>query len=215
MTAEPPIRVMIVDDHALFREGIATLLASYDDIAVVAAAGGVLEALERCGEVGADVIVIDLALPKVDGATGTALLRERYPHVRVVVLTSHADGRSVRAAIQGGASASLVKTVGIADLVDAIRGVTRGRSTFSSELVPQLVSQQREDHLRITLTAREHDILTLLAVGSTNKGIAYELGLTEGTVRVYVSAILTKLGVSNRTEATVMAIREGLVDQPP
>lgn len=211
MNSEPPIRVMIVDDHAVMREGIASLLAACDDITVVAGVGGVPEALETCGQLDVGVVLMDLSMPDIDGATGTALLLERYPDVRVVVLTGYADDASVRAAIRAGASACLLKTVRMEELAEAIRGVVQGRSTFSSEFLPHLVGEQVDRAPGTDLTARERDILTLLAAGHTNKAIANELGLTEGTVRVYVSAILAKLGAANRTEATVMAIREGLV----
>ncbi len=211
------IRVLIVDDHALIREGIASLLDGNDDITVVGAAGDAAEALERCGELGAEVVLMDLSIPGIDSAsataTATALLRKRYPQVEVVVLTGHGNDLSVRLAIQAGASACLLKSVGGNELADAIRGVTQGRSTFSSELLPHLLSDPTDAVAATNLTARERDILHLLAAGRTNKGIAQELGLTAGTVRVYVSAILAKLGVTNRTEATVVAIRDGLIGE--
>lgn len=207
------IRVLIVDDHALIREGIASLLDGNDDITVVGAAGDAAEALERCGELGAEVVLMDLSMPGIDGAAATALLRQRYPQVEVVVLTGHGNERPVRLTIQAGASACLLKTVGGNELADAIRGVTQGRSTFSSELLPHLLSDPTDAVAATNLTARERDILHLLASGRTNKGIAQELGLTQGTVRVYVSAILAKLGVTNRTEATVVAIRDGLIGE--
>jgi DNA-binding NarL/FixJ family response regulator len=210
------IRVLIVDDHALIREGIASLLDGNDDITVVGSAGDAAEALERCGELGAEVVLMDLSMPGIDSAsataTATALLRKRYPQVEVVVLTGYGNDLSVRLAIQAGASACLLKTVGGDELADAIRGVTQGRSTFSSELLPHLLSDPT-DAAATHLTPRERDILHLLASGRTNKGIAQELGLTPGTVRVYVSAILAKLGVTNRTEATVVAIRDGLIGE--
>ena len=198
MTEEQLIKVMIVDDH---------------DIAVVATAESAEEALERCGELGVEVVLMDLSMPGMDGATGTARLLERFPDVRVVVLTGFVDEASVRAAIQAGASACLLKTVGMDELADAIRGVTQGRSTFSSVFLPHLVGQPLTEAPGTSLTAREHDILSLLADGRTNRAIAQALGLSEGTVRVYVSTVLAKLGVTNRTEATVLAIRQGLVQK--
>jgi two-component system, NarL family, response regulator LiaR len=205
------IRVLIVDDHALIREGVASLLAGCDDFSVVGATDDPVEALERCGELGVDVVLMDLSIPEVDGVTATALLHQRYPDVQIVVLTGHGNEASVRAAVRAGASACLLKTEGVEELAEAIRGVTRGRATFSSEFLPQLLEEPDEPPSGTNLTARERDILPLLASGLTNKGIARELGLTEGTVRIYVSAILTKLGAANRTEASVMAIRERLV----
>jgi two-component system, NarL family, response regulator LiaR len=209
----PAIRVMIVHDYTLIREGITSVLAAYDDLAVVGAAGSADEALDTVGDLGADVLIVDLALPEVDGVTATSLLRQRYQDVQIVVLTDQVDETAIRGAIQAGANACLLKTVGADELAEAIRGVTRGRSTFSSELLPQLLDEPGDDRPGMGLTPRERDILPLLASGLTNKGIAQELGLTHGTVRIYVSGILAKLGAANRTEATAVAIREGLVEE--
>jgi two-component system, NarL family, response regulator LiaR len=212
---ETTLRVLIVDDHALVREGIASLLAACDDIEVVGSAERAVDALEQVGELGVDVVLMDLAMPDVDGVTATARLRQQHPDVQVVVLTGYGNEVSVRAAVVAGAKACLLKTVGVDELADAVRGVTQGRSTFSSEFLPHLLQDAEEVVPGARLTARERDVLPLLAAGLTNKGIARELGLTEGTVRIYVSAILAKLGVTNRTEASVVAIREHLVEPRP
>jgi len=132
-----------------------------------------------------------------------------------VLLTGDVDDVSIRASVLAGAKACLLKSVGTDGLAVAIRGVVEGRSTFSSVLLPRLLAEPRENAPGADLTARERDVLGLMAAGLTNKAIARELGLTEGTVRVYVSAILAKLGVTNRTEATVLAIRSGLIDERP
>lgn len=207
---------MIVDDHPMIHVGIAAQLASCNDITVVAAVDRAAEALRRCDELGVHVVLMDLAMPEIDGATATARLLEQCPGVRIIVLTGGPpDDTLVRAAIQAGASGGLLKSVSKDELASAIRGVTRGRSTFSSEFLPHVVGRSRDESPKPSLTAREHDILTLLAKGETNKQIARALGLSGGTVRVYVSSILTKLGAANRTAATVMAIRQGLVDKQP
>ena len=208
-----PIRVMIVDDHAVVRDGISSLLANCDDITIVAAEERAAGAIERCAQGDVDVVLMDLSMPDMDGATATALLLQLFPTVKVVVLTGFVDDASIRAAVEAGASACLLKTVSTAELADAIRGVTLGRSTFSSEFMPALLRQPERAASRAGLTPREHDILTLLADGQTNKDIARALGLSEGTVRVYVSTILAKLGAANRTEATMLAIRHGLVER--
>lgn len=211
MSPDATIRVLIVADHALVREGIASLLAGRDDIAVTGTADGPLEALERYDDLDADVLLMDLSLPEVDGGTAIALLHQQYPGLLIVVLTSSGNEVTVRAAVQAGANACLLDTVGIDELAEAIRGVTQGRSTFSSEFLPLLLEQPDEAAPGTNLTARELEVLPLLAAGLTNKAIARELGLTEGTVRIYVSAILAKLGAANRTEASVVAIREQLI----
>jgi NarL family two-component system response regulator LiaR len=213
MTSSPSIRVLIVDDHEVVRAGIAALLSGLDDITVVATAGSGVEALELCDHHEIDVILMDLSMPDIDGVTTTERLLERHPQARVVVLTAFVDDVAVPAVVRAGAKACLLKTVGMIELAEAIRGVMQGRSTFSSEFLSSLAgSPPRGRHLP-HLTRREHEILELVAAGQTNKRIARTLHLTEGTVRIYVSGILSKLGAANRTEATVVAIREGLVNQ--
>lgn len=216
MTPAPPIRLMIVDDHPVVRAGIASLLADCDDITVVAATGSAKAAFELCGRRSVQVVLMDLAMPEIDGATATARLRELDPDVRVVILTGFVDSKEMRAAVRAGANACLLKTVGEHELAEAIRGVMQGRSTFSSEFLPYLIASDEDEvgPAETLLTARELDILTLVADGQTNKGIARTLGLSAGTVRIYVSTILGKLGAANRTEATVVAIQRGLVEQP-
>jgi DNA-binding NarL/FixJ family response regulator len=210
-TTGATVRVLIVDDHALVREGIASLLATCDDIEVVGSSDSAVAALEHISEEDVDVVLMDLAMPDLDGVTATALLRQQQPGIEVVVLTGYGNEVSVRAAVLAGAKACLLKTVGVDELADAVRGVTQGRSTFSSEFLPHLLEEAEDAAPGTNLTARERDVLPLLAAGLTNKGIAHELGLTEGTVRIYVSAILAKLGVTNRTEASVVAIRDHLI----
>jgi DNA-binding NarL/FixJ family response regulator len=214
VNAAPQIRVMVVDDHAVVRDGIRSLLTGRDEMAIVATAGTAAEALERCGQVAVDVVLMDLSMPGTDGVTATARLLDLHPALRVVVLTGFVDDGPIRAAVQAGASACLLKTVSAEELADAIRGVVQGRSTFSSEFLPALIRQTQRTSAGASLTPREHDILTLLADGQTNKDIARALGLSDGTVRMYVSTILAKLGATNRTEASVLAIRQGLVEQP-
>jgi DNA-binding NarL/FixJ family response regulator len=215
VTGTARTRVMIVADAEVDRLGVASLLAGCDDIAVVTTTGSVMEALELCGRFAVEVVVIDLFMSAIGGVTATERLVGRYLEVRVVVLADLVDAVSSRSAIQAGASAYLLKSVGKQDLVEVIRGVMRGQSTVSSEFVPYLVDPALHASPGTDLTAREHDVLTVLADGQTNKGIAHRLGLTEGTVRMYVSTILSKLGVTNRTEATVTAIRQGLVELRP
>lgn len=212
MTGTTAIRVLVVDDHKLVRQGVASLLAACDDIAVVATADRASEALDRCRDHEVDVVLMDLGMPDVDGMSGTALVSERFPDIHIVALADLGQEDSARAAVLAGANACLLKTVGVDGLTDTIRGVVQGRSTFSSEFLPRLLREPLDAALGANLTARERDVLSHMAAGLTNKGIAHELGLTEGTVRVYVSGILAKLGVANRTEASVVAIHELLVE---
>jgi NarL family two-component system response regulator LiaR len=211
MTGATLTRILIVDDQALAREGLASLLAGIDDMEVVGAVRGAAEALDGNGEAGVDVVLMSTVAPEEDAAAAIAALRERLPHVEVIVIAGRVTDLSVRAVVEAGARACLLQDVSVDELAQAIRSVTRGRSVFSSEFVGQLLARPDDHALHPNLTAREHDVLPLLAAGMTNRGIADELGLTPGTVRVYVSAILAKLGVANRTEASVVAIRERLI----
>jgi two-component system, NarL family, response regulator LiaR len=210
VTGDPPIRLMIVDDHPVVRTGIAAMLSACDDIDVVAETDSAREAVDLCGRLAVNVVLMDLVMPETDGVSATRHLVDHDPDVRVVVLTGFVDRDAARAAMQAGASACLLKSVQQDELVDAIRAVVKGRATFSSEFLPYLVDGAPAGR-GIDLTARERDILALVADGRTNKGIAQALGLAEGTIRIYVSTILGKLGAANRTEATVVAIRHGLV----
>jgi DNA-binding NarL/FixJ family response regulator len=213
--AAAPIRVVIVDDQEGVCLSVARALAGRDDVAVVGTAGGVVEALQLCCDVSAEVVVMDPSMHDVDGPTAAALLRQRCPDLEIVLFIGHVGDVSIQASILAGAKAFLLKSVGADELAEAIRGVTEGRSIFSSELLPGLLDRVDDVALGADLTARERDVLGLVASGLTNKGIARELGLTEGTVRAYVSAILAKLHATNRTEATGLAIRSGMLDEPP
>jgi NarL family two-component system response regulator LiaR len=208
--AAASIRVMVVDDQPLARLGLASVLAG-DDIAVVASVDDVTAARS---DIDVDVAVVDLSRGGDELAATTTQLRARFPGVHVVVLTAAGDAGAVRAAVEAGAGACLLTSAGADDLTEAVRGVTRDRSTLSAALLPLLVHRTPDHGIATGLTARERDILAGVAAGRTNKGIAYQLGLSEGTVRIYVSTVLAKLGVANRTEATALAIREGLVAPP-
>jgi DNA-binding NarL/FixJ family response regulator len=205
---EPSIKVMVVDDQPLARLGLASVLSGDDDIAVVASVDDVAAAQR---DIDVDVAVVDLSRGGRELAATTSELRSRYPGVHVVVLTAAGDAGAVRAAVEAGAGACLLTSARPDDVAEAVRGVTQDRSTLSAELLPLLISRPAERGLAGALTARERDILAEVAAGRTNKGIAYQLGLSDGTVRIYVSTILAKLGVVNRTEAAALAIREGLV----
>jgi DNA-binding NarL/FixJ family response regulator len=213
MAPEPPIRVMVVDSSPVVRAGVASLLSEDGDIAVVATADSSARAQDLHTELDLDVVVTDLAALEIDADTATAGWFERCPGTKVVVLTDRIDEVLVRALLAAGVSACLLlDTVSRHELVGAIRGVMRGQATLSSEFLPHLVRPDHQELPGTKLTAREKDILELLVEGRTNGSIAHDLGLATGTVRIYVSGILTKLGTPNRTAATAFAIREGLLD---
>jgi NarL family two-component system response regulator LiaR len=203
---------MIVDDHAMVRSGLHLFLSSYDDLEIVAEAGDGQKAIDLCAEVQPDVILMDIVMPVMDGPTATARIRQDYPNIRVIALTSFLEEHLVQDALKAGAISYLLKDVGAEKLAEAIRAAARGRGTLDSGAAQMLVqAAQQPPPLGHDLTPREREVLALLVEGKTNKQIAMRLSLSPGTVRIYVSEILSKLGVSNRTEAAAMALREGLV----
>jgi two-component system, NarL family, response regulator LiaR len=211
---ESPVRVLLVDDHAIVREGLHTLLAEEPAIAIVGMAATGAEALALAAALRPDVVLMDLLLPDLDGIAVTARLRESVAMCRVLVLTSYVDDQHVRDAIQAGALGYLLKDVLKPELVRAIRAAARGEPVLHPEaqrrLMQQLAAPAPPDPLA-TLTERERAVLCLLGAGRSNKEIAATLHLTTGTVKGYVSIILGKLDVADRTQAALYAVRHGLV----
>ena len=211
MTEPTPIRVMIVDDHMLVRDGLKLLLSTFDDLEVVALAEDGQGALDLCPQVQPDVVLMDIVMPKVDGPTATQRIRESWPQVAVIALTSFLDEELVQGAIGAGATGYLLKNVSATQLAEAIRAAHQGRSTIDPAAVQVLVqSAGQPPPLGHDLTGREREVLALLVDGLTNRHIAERLTLSPATVRVYVSNILSKLGASNRTEAARLALDNNL-----
>ena len=207
-----PIRIMIVDDHLMVRDGLQVFLSVYDDLEVVAQAEDGQQAIELCAQVQPDVILMDILMPKVDGPTATVCILEAFPQVQVIALTSFVEEDLVRQALQAGATGYLLKDVKPEKLAEAIRAAHQGRPTIASAAAQVLAQATRQPPpLGSDLTPREREVLGLLVDGMTNKGIAQALTLSPGTVRMHVSNILSKLGVSNRTEAVALALQSGLV----
>ena len=213
---ESPIRVLIVDDHAVVRRGLLAFLATESDLDVVGdAAGGaealaLLTALDVAGRL-PDVILMDLQMTPVDGIETTRRIRARYDGVQVVALTSFAEAARVQAALDAGSAGYVLKDAADADEVAAaIRAAHRGGLQLDPTIARRLMSAPAGAAAR--LTSRELDVLRLVGDGMANKEIAAELGLSERTVRAHVSSILGKLGLSSRTQAALWAVREGLVD---
>jgi NarL family two-component system response regulator LiaR len=209
-----PIRIMIADDHLLVRDGLNLLVSTFDDLEVVAVADDGEQAVRLCAEAHPDVILMDIVMPNMDGPTATARIREDWPDVQVLALTSFVEEDLVQRAFEAGAIGYLLKKASADELADAIRAAYQGRSTIDSDAMQLLVqSARRPPPLGHDLTEREQEVLALLARGLTNKEIAEELILSPATVRVYVSHILSKLGASNRTEAARLALDNNLVSQ--
>ena len=208
-----PVKVMIVDDHAIVREGLTMLLSEEADIEVVGEARNGVEALTRIDQLQPNVVLMDLVMPEMDGIAATTQIRQKYPDCQVLVLTSFAEDQRVPDAIQAGAIGYLLKDVLKADLLRAIHAAARGEPTLHSEAQRQLMQQvitPTSPNLLETLTGREMDVLRLIAQGHSNKEIANVLHLTEGTVKGYVSTILGKLQVADRTQAALYAVKHGI-----
>ena len=205
-----PIRVVLADDHAVVRQGLRTFLDLQDDIEVVAEASDGLEAVEAAARLDPDIVLLDLVMPGLDGLG--ALKELRSGRARVIVLTSFGDDDKLFAALRGGAAGYLLKDVEPADLVRAIRSAHAGQSPLSPVVATRVVEEVAHGGSAApgTLTPRERDVLTLIAQGRSNKVIARELGVAEKTVKTHVGHILAKLGVNDRTQAALYAVKEGL-----
>lgn len=205
------IRVLIADDHAVVREGLQMFLTeAADEVEVVGQAGDGEAVVELAERLDPDVILMDVMMPGVDGIEATRRLREKRIASRVIILTTFAEDAQVRDAVQAGAVGYLLKDVVRDELLQAIRSAAAGKPTLHPEAQQKLMAQlaePRETSPLDALTDRERDVLELIARGKSNKGIASALGLSLGTVKGYVSAVLAKLGVNDRTQAALLAVK--------
>jgi NarL family two-component system response regulator LiaR len=211
--AKLPIRVLLVDDHAVVRGGLRFFLASADNIAVVGegASGG--EALELVAKLAPDLVIMDVMMPGMDGITATRELRRRFPQVRVLALTSFGEGELVQQALQAGAIGYLLKDTQGSDLIGAIRMAYAGAPVLSPDTTRALVNALNTPPAPGgDLSERELAVLRLMVDGSSNEQIAEQLYISRNTVRHHVHNILSKLGVANRTEAVGLAVQHNLVE---
>ena len=214
IAASQPIRVMLVDDHTMVRRGLATFLKVYDDLQLAGEAESGEEAVRLCAEFLPDVILMDMSLPGMDGATATHAIRKQFPQVQIIVLTSFKDGKIIKNALEAGAIGYLLKDVSADDLVRAIRSAYAGHATLSPEAAQALVeTANRPPVPGLDLTEREREVLTLLIEGLNNTQIAGRLTVSPSTIKSHVSNILSKLDVTSRTEAVALALRNGII--PP
>jgi NarL family two-component system response regulator LiaR len=211
MTFSLPIRVMLVDDHAMVRRGLATFLKVFDDLELAGEAASGEAAIELCARILPDVVLMDMVMPGMDGATATRNIRQQFPTVQVIVLTSFEEEELVHSALQAGAIGYLLKDVSAGALAQAIRAAHAGRATLSPEVAQALVHATQSPTPGQDLTARERDVLALMVKGLNNRQIAERLVVSPSTVKSHVSHILAKLGVASRTEAAALAVRCRLV----
>jgi two-component system, NarL family, response regulator LiaR len=207
-----PIRVMLVDDHTMVRKGLMTFLKVFDYLELVGEADNGADAIKLCGKVLPDVILMDMVMPDMDGATATALIRQKYPQVQILVLTSFKEGDLIKKALEAGAIGYLLKDVLADDLARAIRAAHAGRATLSPEAAQSLVETTNLPPAPgLDLTEREREVLALMVEGLSNSQIAVKLSVSSSTIKSHVSNVLSKLGVTSRTEAVSLALRNQIV----
>jgi NarL family two-component system response regulator LiaR len=210
------IGVLIVDDHAMVRQGLGVFLSMYPDIEVLGEAASGEDAIRRCEELAPDVVLMDMEMPGMDGATTTARVKEITAECQVIILTSFVDPDKVQRALEAGAISYLLKDASPDKVAEAIQQAHRGRGTIDASAAQALVTRSRkaEQTVGTDLTQREREVLALLVAGLSNGDIAARLYLSIGTVRLHVSNILAKLEVPNRTAAAMLAVEHHLVEAP-
>lgn len=214
MVSAPRIRVLIVDDHAVVRSGLAAFLMAYDDLELVGQAESGREAVQLCSSLRPDVVLMDLVMPEMDGATATRLIRESCPNLQVIALTSFREDDLVQGVLKAGAIGYLLKNVSAEELAAAIRSAFAGRPTLAPEAARVLISAtmtRQQSTIGSDLTEREREVLKLMVEGLTNNQIAERLVVSRSTVKFHVSSILSKMSVSSRTEAVATALQNNLI----
>lgn len=212
MTPSRPIRVMLVDDHTMVRRGLATFLQVFDDLELASEAASGKAAIQLCAQVVPDVVLMDMVMPDMDGATATRAIRGQFPMVQVIALTSFKEEGLIQSALQAGAIGYLLKDVSADELARAIRAAHAGRATLSPEAAQALVHAATQPPAPgHDLTERERAVLALMVEGLNNTEIAERLVVSPSTIKSHVSNILSKLGVTSRTEAVALAVRHRLI----
>lgn len=208
------IRVMLVDDHAVVRSGLSAFLLTYPDLQLVGEASDGEEAIAEAGRLRPDVILMDLVMPHTDGASAIRAIREQHPDIQMIALTSFKEQDLVQRALKAGAIGYLLKDVSADELADAIRAAHAGRPTLAPEAAEALIHTARSAESNAPghdLTDREREVLVLMVEGLNNNEISERLIVSRSTVKFHVSNILSKLGVSSRTEAVALALQQNLI----
>jgi DNA-binding NarL/FixJ family response regulator len=202
------IRILTVDDHQLLREGIAAVIEGQDDMSVVGEAASGYEAIENFRRLRPDVTLMDLRMPEMSGIQAIATIRNEFPNARIIVLTTYAGDAQAAAALKAGAAGYLLKNLVRKDLIETIRAVHAGKRRVPVEIATQIAEHVADD----ALTQREIEVLRRVAAGKSNKLIAAELDISEGTVKTHMKSILPKLDASDRTHAVMIALKRGILD---
>ncbi len=216
------IRLLLVDDHALFRDGVVSIMAAQEDIEVVGEASDGMEALEKTRELMPDLILMDINMPSYDGLEATRLIIDEMPYVKIVMLTVHDEDEKVFEAVKSGAKGYLLKNIRSKDLMELVRGVAKGEAPISPSVAAKILKEfatlaQYASHASDELpnvTLREQEVLQMVATRAANKEIALALHISENTVKNHLRNILEKLHMKNRSQAVAYALREGLIRLP-
>lgn len=213
--SEQKIRVLIVDDHAMVRRGLGAFLKAFRDLELVGEASGGTEAIDICKQVEPHVVLMDMMMPDMGGIEATAQIRQRYPQVQVLALTSSKEHKMVHEALRAGAIGYLLKDIAAEELADAIRAAYHGEPTLAPEATQALIEVATRPNPSLgighDLTDREYEVLKLMVEGLSNPEIAEQLSVSRSTVKTHVSNVLSKLGVTSRVEAVTLAIQNKLV----
>lgn len=214
MTDSNPIRVMIVDDHAVVRSGLKAFIMAYEDLELAGFARTGEEAVQLCAEIQPDIVLMDLLMPGIGGAAATRAIRKNYPQTQVIILTSFKEEATIQKAIQAGAIGYLLKDVQADEMAEAIRLAHAGHSILSPEAIRALINLSSQPNLPgFDLSDREREVLALMVKGLNNTEIAEHLVVSLSTVKHHVSHILSKLEVTNRAEAVALAVQHHLVSE--
>lgn len=210
------IRILITDDYAVVRNGLRSFLSAYEDFTLVGEAASGEQAVRLCAQHQPDVVLMDLVMPGMDGAEATRLIREKHPGTQVIALTSFKEREQVKAALQAGAIGYLLKDVSAEELAEAIRQARLGRPTLAPQAAEVLIQTalHPQEQVGFDLTAREREVLALMAAGLNNQEIAGKLYISLSTAKSHVSNVLSKMGAATRTEAVSLALKHRLVSSP-
>lgn len=208
MSTDQPIRILTVDDHPLLREGIASLIGTQQDMAIVAEASNGRESVELFRKLRPDITLMDLRMAEMNGIEAITQIVSEFPDAKIIVLTTYSGDAQIVRALKAGAQGYLLKGLLRKELLDTIRAVNEGKRRVS----PEVASQVAEYAIDGALTSREIDVLQLIAQGNANKLVADSLSITEDTVKAHVKSILSKLGANDRTHAVTIALKRGIID---